>query len=1078
MNLSRRFILRPVATTLLMLAILIAGTIAYRLLPLSALPEVDYPIIQVTTLYPGASPEVVTSSITAPLERQLGRLPGLSQISSTNSAGASVITLQFNLNLPLDIAEQEVQAAINAATNFLPGDLPTPPIYNKVNPADTPVLTLALTSTSLPLTQVEDLADTRLAQKISQIDGVGLVTLLGGQRLAVRVQANPGALASNGMSLEDLRNAIGNANVNGAKGSFDGPSRSYSISANDQLKSVADYSDIVVAYKHGAAIKLSDVATVVQGPENRRLAAWHNTTPAVIISIQRRPGSNVVQVVDDIKASLPRLTQSMPASVSISVLTDRTVTVRASADDVRFELLLAVVLVIVVIYAFLRSAPATIIPGLSVPLSLVGAFGAMHLAGFSLNNLTMMALTISTGFVVDDAIVMIENISRHIERGEDPLVAALKGSEEIGFTIVSLTLSLLAVLIPLLLMGDVIGRLFREFAVTLAITIVISAAVSLTLVPMLCAIVLKRPAEGQLESASSKRTRIEQIAAGYGRCLSWVLDHQAATLAVFVGTLALTSLLYAIVPKGFFPGQDTGLIQGVSEAQQSISFPAMYRAQENLAKRILEDPAVASLSSSVGVDGINASLNTGNLLINLKPPDERDPVNVVIERLKEHTSELSDIRLYMKPVQDLTLEDRVSRTQYQLSLGATNVSDLNTWVPRLIDQLNREPELTDVTSDLQSHGLQAYLDIDRDKAGRMGITAAAIDAVLYDAFGQRQVSTIFTEANAYRVILEVSPELKVWTRAFDKIFVPALNNANQVSQVPQAGQVAPGGVVLAGGAPQGATPGVATQLNQAAEVSAQVRLDSLATLSERTGPLVINHLGQFPAATVSFNLADGASLGAAVDRINAVEKALGMPASIDTQFQGGAAAFDASSTHMALLILAAIAAMYIVLGVLYESFIHPITILSTLPPAAVGALLALIVAGEQLDIVAVIGIILLIGIVKKNAILIVDFALVAEHRHHASPREAIYQACLTRLRPILMTTFAALFGALPLMLGTGVGSELRRPLGVTIVSGMVVSQILTLFITPVIYLALGRLTARVSRRRIEPDRERIRPNVL
>ncbi|PNS07329.1 efflux RND transporter permease subunit [Solilutibacter silvestris] len=1048
MNPSRIFILRPVATTLSMLALLLVGVLAYRLLPLSALPDVDYPTIQVTTLYPGASPEVIATSITAPLERQLGKLPGVRQMSSTSSASASVITLQFDLGLGLDVAEQGVQASINAASNLLPNDLPTPPIYSKVNPADAPILTLALTSNSLSLTQVEDLADTRLAQKISQISGVGLVTLLGGQRLAVRVRANPAALASYGMSLEDIRSSIGSANVNGSKGSFDGPARTYAINANDQLKSAADYRSIVIAYKNGAPVHLSDVADVIEGPENDRLGAWKDTSPAIIMSIQKQPGSNVIRVVDDIKAALPRLAQSMPASVNLSILTDRTITVRASGDDLRLELTFAVVLVVAVIFVFLRSLPATLIPSLSIPLSLVGTFGVMYLAGFSLNNLTMMALTISVGFVVDDAIVVIENISRHLEDGETPVQAALKGSEEIGFTIVSLTVSLLAALIPLLFMGDVIGRLFREFAITLAVALVISASVSLILVPMLCTKMLRISREKLPVQRNEEPGIFDRILAGYGRWLDWVLDRPGLTLLVAAGTLVLTVFLYTIVPKGFFPLQDTGVIQGMSEGPPSISFSAMRVEQEKLGRRILEDPAVVSLSSFIGVDGANKTLNSGSFLINLKPHGERDDVGTVIARLNKSTRDISGIRLFMKPVQDLTIEDRISRTQYQFAVGSPMQADLDTWVPRLVDELSRQPEFAGVTSDLQSQGLQAYLDIDRATAGRLGITPAAIDQVLYDAFGQRQVSTIFTESNDYRVILEVMPEFRRNMKALNKVFLPALNNANQIVQMPP-----------------GATPGVTTPPNQAAVSKGQVRLDSVMNISERTGPLVINHLGQFPAATVSFNLAKGASLGAAVERVREVEKALKMPASIDTEFQGAAAAFQASLTNTVLLILAAIVTMYIVLGVLYESFIHPITILSTLPSAGVGALLALMLAGKQLDIVAVIGIILLIGIVKKNAIMMVDFALEAERSQGLSPREAIHQACLLRLRPILMTTFAALFAALPMMLGSGVGSELRQPLGITIVSGMLVSQVLTLFTTPVIYLVLGRLARRFSRGR-------------
>jgi multidrug efflux pump len=1065
MNPSRLFILRPVATSLLMVAILLVGVLAYRFLPLSALPEVDYPTIQITTLYPGASPEVMTSSVTAPLERQFGQMPGLNQMSSTSSAGASVVTLQFSLTLSLDVAEQEVQAAINASGTFLPADLPTPPIYSKVNPADAPILSLALTSKTLPLPQVEDLADTRLAQKISQITGVGLVTLSGGQRPAVRIQANPTVLAAYGMSLEDLRTAIGSANVNGAKGSFDGPTRSYTIDANDQLKSAVEYNNIVIAYKNGAPVRLSDVADIVDGAENTKLAAWANTSPAIIMNIQRQPGANVIDVVDRIKQMLPTLTQSIPASVDLAVLTDRTVTVRASVADVQFELFLAVVLVVLVIFIFLRNVPATIIPSFSVPLSLVGTFGVMYLAGFSLNNLTMMALTISTGFVVDDAIVMIENISRYLEEGDTPFEAAMKGSKQIGFTIISLTISLLAVLIPLLFMGDVVGRLFREFAITLAVTIVISAIVSLTLVPMLCAKILKHH-DPKDEGKFSRKTgeMFERIIAAYGRRLEWVLDRQGATLLVAIATLVLTVILYIVIPKGFFPVQDTGVIQAISEASQSISFAAMSERQQELGKLILKDPAVASLSSFIGVDGANTTLNSGRFLINLKPHGKRDGVETVIRRIRDNANALGGISLYLQPVQDLTIEDRVSRTQYQFTLGTPDLNALNQWVPQLVDKLNQQPELADVASDLQSQGLQAYLAIDRDTAGRLGITPAAIDAVLYDAFGQRLVSTIFTEANQYRVVLEVKPEFQRGLKALSRIYVPGLSNANQVAQTPQGGASSPGGTQSAGGTPQGATPGVTTGTTQAAVSNGQVPLATVIKLTEQASPLLINHLGQFPATTVSFNLAPGASLGAAVDRIKQVEKDLGMPASIDTNFQGAALAFQASLTNTVLLILAAIVTMYIVLGVLYESYIHPITILSTLPSAGIGALLALIIARDDLGIVAIIGIILLIGIVKKNAIMMVDFALDAERNEGMAPREAIYQACLLRFRPILMTTLAALFGALPLMLGGGVGSELRHPLGITIVGGMIVSQVLTLFTTPVIYLTFDRMAARMRKR--------------
>ncbi len=1070
MNPSRLFILRPVATSLLMAAILLVGILAYRFLPLSALPEVDYPTIQIVTLYPGASPDVMTSSVTAPLERQFGQMPGLNQMSSTSSAGASVVTLQFSLDLSLDVAEQEVQAAINASGTYLPSDLPTPPIYNKVNPADAPILTLALSSKTMPLPQLEDLADTRLAQKISQITGVGLVTLSGGQRPAVRIQANPTALAAYGMSLEDLRTAIGNANVDGAKGSFDGPTRSYTIDGNDQLKSASEYSGIVIAYRNGGPVHLSDVATVTDGAENTKLAAWKDTLPAIIMNIQRQPGANVIDVVDRIKAMLPSLTQSMPASVDLAVLTDRTVTVRASVEDVEFELMLAVVLVVLVIFLFLRNLPATIIPSFSVPLSLVGTFGVMYLAGFSLNNLTMMALTISTGFVVDDAIVMIENISRYLEQGDSPLDAALKGSKQIGFTIISLTISLIAVLIPLLFMGDVVGRLFREFAITLAVTIVISAIVSLTLVPMLCAKILKhhKPEE---ESRFSRKTGeiFDRIIANYGRWLNWVLDRQAATLLVAVGTLVLTVILYIVIPKGFFPIQDTGLIQGISEAPESISFAAMSERQQALGKLILKDPAVESLSSFIGVDGTNTTLNSGRFLINLKPHGTRDDVETVIRRLQQESAQMNGIALYMQPVQDLTIEDRISRTQYQFTLESADINDLNTWVPKLVSRLNQQPELADVASDLASKGLQAYLSIDRDTAGRLGITPAAIDQVLYDAFGQRLVSTIFTESNQYRVVLEVLPEFQKGPKALNGIYVPGLSNANSVAQTQSGSVSSPGGVQATGGTPQGATPGITTGATQAPADNGQVPITTITKLSERSAPLLIDHLSQFPAATVSFNLAPGASLGPAVEAIKKVEKDIGMPASIDTAFQGAALAFQASLTNTVLLILAAIVTMYIVLGVLYESYIHPITILSTLPSAGIGALLALMIARDDLGIVAIIGIILLIGIVKKNAIMMVDFALDAERNQGMMPREAIYQACLLRFRPILMTTLAALFGALPLMLGTGVGSELRHPLGITIVGGMIVSQVLTLFTTPVIYLAFDGLAQRFGHRRGDTD---------
>ena len=1065
MSPSRPFILRPVATSLLMLAILLAGVIAYRVLPISALPQVDYPTIQIVTLYPGASPDVTTSSITAPLERQFGQMPGLKQMSSTSSGGASVITLQFDLSLSLDVAEQEVQAAINASGSFLPADLPNPPIYNKVNPADTPIMTLALTSNTLPLPKIEDLADTRLATKLSQLPGVGLVSVTGGQRPAVRIQANPTALAAYGLSLDDVRTAIGNANTNQAKGSFDGPTRASTIDANDQLKSAEEYKSMIVAYRNGSPVRLTDVAAVIDGAENTRLAAWANQLPAIIVNIQRQPGANVIEVVDRIKQLLPQLQASLPAAVDVTVLTDRTITVRASVHDVQFELFLAVALVVMVIFLFLRSLSATVIPSVAVPLSLIGTFGVMYLAGFSINNLTLMALTIATGFVVDDAIVMIENIARYIEAGEKPLDAALKGAEQIGFTIISLTISLIAVLIPLLFMGDVVGRLFREFAITLAISILISAVVSLTLTPMMCARFLRHTEKEQQSRFYRKSGEIfDSVIARYGNMLNWVLDRQTATLIVAVVTLILTIVLYIFIPKGFFPIQDTGAIQGITEAPQTTSFAAMAERQQALARVILQDPAVESLSSFIGVDGTNSTLNSGRMLINLKPLSQRSArAQDVIRNLQTRLADVEGITLYMQPVQDLTIEDRVSRTQYQFTVEDTNPDELTVWVPRIVDRLRQIPQFADVATDLQDGGLQAYVDIDRATASRFGITPATVDNALYNAFGQRLVSTIFTQTNQYRVVLEVAPEFQLGPDALAQIYVPATNAGSptaSVGSVPSSGANASAALAAPGAGTTSSTSasGVSQQTSQ------QVQLTAIARISERPTPLVVNHIGQFPAATISFNLAPGASLGDAVKAIQKTQAELGLPASAQIQFQGAAAAFRGSLANELWLILAAIVTMYIVLGVLYESFIHPITILSTLPSAGVGALLALMLFGNDLGVIAIIGIVLLIGIVKKNAIMMIDFALDAERKEGKPPREAIYQACLLRFRPIMMTTMAALLAALPLMLGWGVGSELRHPLGITMVGGLIVSQMLTLFTTPVIYLAFDSLARKVEKR--------------
>jgi multidrug efflux pump len=1040
---SRIFILRPVATTLLMVAVLLVGWVAFLQLPVSALPEVDYPTIQVVTFYPGADPEVMASSVTSPLERQFGQVPGLSQMTSTSSFGSSVITLQFNLDQNIDIEEQQVQAAINAGSTYLPADLPNPPIYSKVNPADAPILTLALTSDTLPLSKVEDLADTALAQKISQLPGVGLVSISGGQKPAVRIQVNPTALASYGLSLEDLRTALVQANVDQAKGVLDGARQSYTIGANDQLNSSEQYKPIVVAYRNGGPVRVGDIANVIDGTENAWLAAWMNTTPAVIVNIQRQPGANIISVVDRIKKLLPQLQASLPSAVKVQILTDRTTTIRASVKDVEFELMLTIVLVVMVIFLFLRNFSATVIPSVAVPLSLIGTFGVMYLLGYSLNNLTLMALTISTGFVVDDAIVMIENIDRYLEAGDSPLDASLKGSGQIGFTIVSLTVSLIAVLIPLLFMGDIVGRLFREFAVTLAVTILVSAGVSLSLTPMMAAKLLKHRKEGE-EGRFYEVTEnyYNRVIAFYGRTVKWVLKHQTATLLVTFATLVLTLILYVVVPKGFFPVQDTGVILGVSEAPDSVSFEAMSQRQQELAKVILQDKDVDSLSSFIGVDGTNTTPNSGRIQINLKPRNARDTdASGIIRRLQPEIEKVEGITLYMQPVQDLTVEDRVSRTQFQYSIEDADAQELVQWTPKLVDKLRTLPELRDVATDQLNNGLRASVTIDRDTASRLGILPQAIDNTLYDAFGQRQVSTIFTQLNQYHVVLEVAPSFRQNLDALKDIYIR------------------PSGAAPVGGAPTG--NGATTTTS-----GEPIPLSTFTRVQSTSAALAVNHQGQFPVVTLSFNLAPGASLGEATRSIQNAEKEIQLPASIHAAFQGTAAAFQNSLSSEPFLILAAVITVYIVLGVLYESYIHPITILSTLPSAGVGAILALQITRNDLTVVALIGIILLIGIVKKNAIMMIDFALDAEREEHKPPEEAIYQACLLRFRPIMMTTMAALLGGIPLALGSGTGAELRRPLGITIVGGLLLSQLLTLYTTPVVYLWFDRLAHKFERYRI------------
>jgi multidrug efflux pump len=1023
MNPSRIFILRPVGTTLLMVAMLLVGVVAYRFLPVSALPEVDYPTIQVTTFYPGASPEVMTTAVTAPLERQFGEMPGLTQMSSVSSAGAAVTTLQFDLNLSLDVAEQEVQAAINAATGLLPAGLPAPPVYAKINPANAPVLTLAATSKTLPLTGVEDVADVRIAQKLSQVSGVGLVSIAGGQRPALRVQLNPRALAAYGLAIDDIRTDITNQNTDLPKGSFDGPSQNSTINNNDQLQTASDYRNLVVAYKNGGAVRLSDVATIVQGAENTELAAWANRTPAIILNIQRQPGTNVIQVVDAIKAVLPKLRQTLPAGLDLTILSDQTNTIRASVTDVELDLGLAVVLVVLVIFIFLRNLPATIIPSLSVPLSLVGTLAGMYLFGFSLDNLSLMSLTIASGFVVDDAIVMIENIARYVERGDEPLDAALRGSGEIGFTIISLTVSLIAVLIPLLFMQDVVGRLFHEFAITLAITIVLSAVVSLTLVPMMCALMMRRaPSESQSRIGRAAERGFQALIDEYDRGLGWVLDHQALVLLVAFLTLVATCFQYVQIPKGFFPLQDTGAIQGITTAAQDTSFAEMARRQQALADAILKDPDVTNLSSFIGVDGVNSALNSGRMLITLKSRDERDQTAVeIIRRLYDETKNVSGISIAMQPVQDLTIDSTVGKAQYLFFLENPNQSTLAEWTPRLVERMRQTPVFENVSSDLELKGRQLMLTIDRGTAARFGITTATVDNALYDAFGQRIASTFFTQTNQYRVIMNSDlSDISSVRQALDGIYLPSATSTTN-----------------------------------------QTPLSAIVSVTEAAAPLKLEHLGQFPSASISFDLAPGASLDSAVADIEKAEAAIGLPESFTTAYQGALSAFQKSLSNEIYLILAAVAAVYIVLGVLYESFAHPITIISTLPSAGMGALLALNVMGAGLDIIGVIGIVLLIGIVKKNAIMMIDFALEARRVEGKSPREAIHQACLLRFRPILMTTMSAIFAALPLMFGTGTGSELRRPLGICIVGGLLVSQLLTLFTTPVVYLFIDRVSTRL-----------------
>lgn len=1054
MNPSRLFIQRPVATILLMVGVLIAGIFAYKFLSTSALPQVDYPTIQVTTLYPGASPDVMASSVTSPLERQLGQMAGLSQMTSTSSGGSSIITLKFSLDLSLDVAEQEVQAAINAANNLLPSDLPNPPTYKKVNPADSAVITLAASSENLPLTQVQDLVNTRVALKLSQISGVGMVTLAGGHQPAIRVQMDPKALAAHNLTLEDVNTLISNSNVNGSKGGFDGKYHSVTIDANDQLRTADEYGNLIITYQNGAALRLKDIAHIEQGPENSFQSAWANNSPAIVISVQRQPGANVIQVVDGIKAQLPTLQAALPDGVKMTVLSDRTQTIRASISDVQFELMLSIALVVMVTFLFLRNVAATLIPSVAVPLSLIGTFGVMYLADFSLNNLSLMALTIATGFVIDDAIVVVENISRRLEEGEPPMEAALKGSQQIGFTIISLTFSLIAVLIPLLFMGDVVGRLFREFAITLAVSILVSMVVSLTLTPMLCAYLLRHiPVEKQSRFSRKGGELFDKLIRGYDRLLTIVLNHQKLTLLVALATFALTALLYVMVPKGFFPTQDTGLIQGVTVASQDVSFNEMAKRQQALAKVILQNPAVESLSSTIGIDGNNTSLNSGRIQINLKAFDERnDKADAVIKQLQQAATQVAGIQLYMQSAQDLTVNDQVTPSQYQFTLDDADSENLVQWSPKMVAALQQRPEFNGVVSNLQDQGRVAYVELNRDKAARYGITASDVDTALYNAFGQRLVSTIFTQSNQYRVVLEVAPRYQQGPASFDDVYLQPSSSSDEESDSSTSSSTSS----------SSSTTSTTTSSSDSSTSSSSgmVKLTSIATLHQRTGSLMHMRLNQFPAVMISFNLNAGYSLEDGQKAIAEVREQLQLPSSVTLRYQGETSAFQSATGNTLWLILAALITMYVVLGILYESFIHPVTILSTLPSAAVGALLTLMLAGTEFSLIALIGVILLIGIVKKNAIMMIDFALEAENKQHLSPRDAIHQACLLRFRPILMTTMAALLGALPLMLASGSGAELRQPLGLVIVGGLIVSQALTLFSTPVIYLWFDAIAQR------------------